>query len=212
MKRSTLSGTGTGPVRLIGIAGYMGAGKTSAARLLSSAAGPGGGLARVIDADGEAKRLMTAEPRIREQLVKEFGGSIIGKNSISFTALGRIAFTSSAALLRLNAIVHPLLVKRLRVLMEQRTADRIILDAAVLPLWKLESRLDVCLWVHAPFAVRLERLKHTHRDLDERVLCRRMRVQEECLPAPRCPPWRLIRNDGHPGQLAGTLAALFCIL
>jgi len=186
----------------------MGAGKTVAARLLSA----GGGQAVIVDADDEAKTLMRTDPGIREQLVKAFGGSIIKKNSLSFGTLGRIVFRSGETLLRLNAIVHPLLVKRLCALLEAQDDRCIICDAAVLPLWKIEPLFDACLWIHAPLENRIERLKRTRSDLDERQLRKRMRVQEECLPEPVCPPWRRIENNGSIERLAGTLSGTICIL
>jgi len=198
--------------RRVGIAGYMGAGKTAAAGLLSSAAGPGGGQVVIVDADDEAKALMRTDTGIRELLVKAFGGSIIKKNSLSFGTLGRIVFRSSEKLLRLNAIVHPPLVKRLCGLLEAQDDRGIILDAAVLPLWKIESLFDACLWIHAPFEQRLERLKQTRGDLNERSLRERMRIQEACLPEPGRPPWRRIKNDGSIERLAGTLSGTICIL
>ena len=182
-------------IRRIGIAGYMGAGKTAAARLLSSGAGPAGPGAAVIDADFEAKMIMSDDPGIRDRLVRTFGGSIGENNRLSFRSLGSIVFTSKEKLLQLNAIVHPPLEKRLRGLLETHEGRSVILDAAVLPLWNMATLFDTCLWIHAPFEQRLERLKKIRRDLDTRTLRERMRVQEECLPAPRYPPWRNILND-----------------
>jgi dephospho-CoA kinase len=193
-------------VRRIGIAGYMGAGKTAAAQLLSSAAGPAG--AAVIDADFEAKMIMSDDPGIRDRLVRAFGGSIFENDRLSFRSLGGIVFTSKEKLLRLNSIVHPPLEKRLRGLLEAHEDRSVILDAAVLPLWNMATLFDTCLWIHAPFEQRLERLKKTRRDLDVRTLRERMRVQEECLPAPPCPPWRLVHNDGSREQLAGVICIL----
>ena len=198
--------------RRIGIAGYMGAGKTAAARLLSSDAGSRGREAVIIDADDEAKTLMRTDPGIREQLVNAFGGSIIKKSVLSFGALGRIVFCSGDNLLQLNAIVHPPLVKRLCTLLELQDYRCIILDAAVLPLWKIEPLFDACFWIHAPAEQRLERLKQSRSDLGERQLRGRMRIQEKCLPEPASPPWRRINNDGSVERLAGTLSGTICIL
>jgi dephospho-CoA kinase len=195
-------------VRRIGIAGYMGAGKTAAARLFSSAAGPAGAGAAVIDADFEAKIIMSDDLGMREQLVRAFGCSIIENGRLSFRSLGSVVFTSKEKLLRLNAIVHPPLVKRLRGLLEAQEGRSVILDAAVLPLCNMETLFDACFWVHAPFEIRLERLKKVRRDLDLRTLRERMRVQEECLPAPPCPPWRLIHNGGSMEQLVGVICIL----
>jgi dephospho-CoA kinase len=189
--------------RRIGIAGYMGAGKTTAARLLAKRMD-----AAIIDADQEAKSLLAADHEIRERLILEFGDSFAGKDGISFDVLGSIVFRSTEKLRRLSEIVHPRLVERLSGLLHAHGGRRIVLDAAVLPLWKIEPWLDMCLWICAPFDIRLERLKQTRSDLDIGSLRQRMRIQEECLPAPLCPPWRLINNDGNTEQLAGTLCIL----
>jgi len=188
--------------RRLGIAGYMGAGKSVAARLLAAQAD-----AVIIDADHEAKSLMAADQGVRRKLVLAFGDSIIGKDGLSFATLGRLVFGSMEKLLQLNTIVHPPLVRRLRPLLLQPRANRnSVLDAALLPLWNIESWFDTCLWIHAPFEKRLERLKRMRSDLDEHSLRDRMRLQEESLPAPDRPPWRQIQNDGSIEHLAETLA------
>jgi dephospho-CoA kinase len=191
----------------IGIAGYMGAGKSTAARILASSALAGGGL--IIDADLEAKALMTEDQTIRHQLAAAFGESIIGKDGLSFGTLGRIVFGSKEKLLRLNAIVHPALVRRLRsMLLQEHGEDSRIFDAALLPLWNIESLFDTCIWVHARFETRLERLQRTRTDLSEQALRDRMRMQEESLPAPVGMPWKQVDNNGDFEQLTGRLAAL----
>src|SRR5512136_948088 len=93
----------------LGIGGYMGAGKSACASLCAEAAGM-----RVIDADAEAKLLMENDSRIRKELARAFGQSIIARGAINFTALGAAAFASPAAMQKLNSIVHPPLVLRLR--------------------------------------------------------------------------------------------------
>lgn len=182
----------------IGIAGYMGAGKTTVARLLAPAV--------IIDADREAKTLMTTDRSIRRELVEAFGGSIIEKDDVSFNALGQIVFGSRENLLRLNAIVHPPLVRRLRrMLLQEHDREDCVLDAALLPLWNIESLFDTCIWVHAPFETRLERLQRTRTDLSEQTLRDRMRMQEESLPVPHDPAWRNILNEGSAEGLADKL-------
>lgn len=191
----------------IGIAGYMGAGKSTAARILASSALAGGGL--IIDADLEAKALMTEDRPIRHELAAAFGGSIIGKDGLSFSTLGQIVFGSREKLLQLNAIVHPALVQRLRsMLLQEHKEENCILDAALLPLWNIESLFDTCIWVHAPFETRLERLQRTRTDLSEQALRDRMRMQEASLPSPEGMPWRQVDNNGDLDQLARRLAAL----
>ena len=190
----------------LGVAGYMGAGKSTAARLLAPAAGQGGQV--IIDADKEAKLFMIADPAVRLKLVTEFGGSIIEKNGLSFSALGRIVFCSHEKLLKLNAIVHPPFVQHLCGLLQQCRSHTVVLDAALLPLWRIESLFDTCLWVHAPFETRLDRLLRSRSDLDESSLLNRMRRQEEILRIPEGLPWITVENRGSVEHLAETLGTL----
>jgi dephospho-CoA kinase len=188
----------------LGIAGYMGAGKSTAARFLAEA----NTSAVIIDADYEAKAFMATDTEIRRRLVTEFGSSIIERNLLSFSALGRIVFGSREKLLKLNAIVHPPFVQYLFRLLRRHTGNPVVLDAALLPLWDMESQFDACLWIHATSETRLDRLKRSHNDFDEHSLLNRMRLQEEVLAVPDCPPWRKIDNEGSRERLSRSVAAL----
>jgi dephospho-CoA kinase len=164
--------------RRIGVAGYMGAGKSTAARYLAE----GGG--SVIDADRIAKRLMQESSPIKIRLVEAFGAPVVEDGEIRFDRLGNAAFASEAALLRLNAIVHPALVKVLEDRLSEYGDRPAVLDAALLPLWYVESLFDALLWVHAPRPTRLRRIMAGRPDFDEGVAAGRMRLQERTLPEP----------------------------
>ena len=187
--------------RKIGIAGFMGSGKSTCARLLAN------GASQVIDADAVAKALMTGDKELQGRLIEAFGGSIIEGGAISFRRLGRIVFGAVNELVKLNAIVHPPLVERLQGLVCQSGSSRCILDAALIPLWGIERWFDACLWVHASAACRLKRLKEKYRDLDEEMLRNRMRLQEEVLSVPDRLPWIRVENEGSVEELALTLPA-----
>jgi dephospho-CoA kinase len=186
----------------IGIAGYMGSGKTTCARLLAR------GHARIIDADAEAKALMATDTELRGRLRAAFGGSIIESGAISFRELGRVVFGAKSELVKLNGIVHPPLVRRLCELVGQGGGAQRILDAALIPLWGAERWFDVCLWIDASFDRRLHRLKEKYRDLDEASLRNRMRVQEELMPAPGGPPWIRVVNEGSLEELAAAVVSM----
>jgi dephospho-CoA kinase len=188
--------------RMIGIAGYMGAGKSTAVRLLAGLLPS----ALVIDADGEAKTLMRTDRSVRERLVETFGAAIAGADGPDFGALGRIVFGSPEKLGSLNAVVHPPLVKRLLALIETAIGRDVLLDAALLPLWGIDKRFDACLWVEAPFDVRLARLRQARSDLDDESLRHRMRMQERSVEPPLGPQWRRIENRGDIAALKGALA------
>jgi dephospho-CoA kinase len=188
----------------IGVAGYMGSGKSTCARLLAESSS-----SLVIDADAVAKELMTEDKGLQARLVAAFGGSIGEGGGISSEALGRIVFAAKDELVKLNEIVHPSLVRRLDVLVHRNGRAHCILDAALIPLWGIERWFDVCLWVDASAACRLQRLKGRWRDIDKESLCARMRLQEEVMPAPDRSPWIRLENEGCVEELAAAVAPYF---
>jgi dephospho-CoA kinase len=177
----------------IGIAGYMGAGKSTCARAFDSFD------TAIIDADAEAKLLMQSDPKLLLSLKNSFGESIADNGKILFGELGRIAFSSAGTLLTLNEIIHPPLVKHLEGLIRSNEKPLRILDAALIPLWHVESWFDLCVWVGLPFEIRLERLMAKRAGMEEGELRRRMRLQEEIMPVPRSNRWVKL-PDSECGQ------------
>ena len=185
--------------RRIGIAGYMGAGKSSVARLLA-----GRGYA-CVDADAEAKRLMNADRTMQRRLVETFGEQVVKAGSIDSAVLGERAFRSAGELAKLNAIVHPALLLRLQDLLEStRGRAGVVMDAALLPMWGREGLFDILLWIRAPRPVRLARIS-SRVTLDPKRIRARMRLQESLLPEPPSPPWTCIDNDGTVQRLTGAI-------
>jgi dephospho-CoA kinase len=182
------------------IAGYMGAGKSTAAGLI---AGDG---YRIIDADREAKELMTADRGIRDRLVAAFGASIEERGGLSFSKLGDIVFGAKARLLLLNDIVHPPLLDRLHAAIDSCGDTGCVLDAALAPLWRTEAWFDSCIWVDSLREVRLRRLALKAPERSDSAMLRRMDLQEEVLAAPRHAPWVRIVNNGTLHDLEGALA------
>ncbi|HUI91523.1 MAG TPA: dephospho-CoA kinase [Chitinivibrionales bacterium] len=178
----------TAPVR-IGIAGYMGSGKSVCAGMCAELTGM-----RIIDADAEAKLLMKNDSRIREELAGVFGPSVDKRGTIDFAALGVTAFASAAAMQNLNTIVHPRLVRRLRDCVFDRPGPS-ILDAALISLWRIEDWFDCCMWVDAPAPLRLARIA-AKTGLPEPQLRQRMLVQEELVARPSGVKWIFIVNAG----------------
>jgi len=177
----------------IGIAGYMGAGKSTCAHTFYSLN------TTIIDADTEAKLLMQSDSKLQTDLKEAFGESVAGGGKICFSALGRVAFSSVNTLLTLNKIVHPPLVKHLQPRVRNNENANCILDAALIPLLNIESWFDLCVWVDSPFEIRLERLKAKRAGMEEAELCRRMRLQEEIMPVPQNNRWIRL-PDSECGQ------------
>jgi dephospho-CoA kinase len=192
----------------IGIAGYMGAGKSTCARLM--AGHEAGALAGaktsvlVIDADLEAKLMMNEDEPIRRQLAATFGPSVVDENSVGFGQLGKAAFASVQAMHMLNSIVHPALVKRLHDLVFAGP-DLCILDAALIPMWGIETWFDRCLWVTAPPSIRKARIMAKTCLAPEQIALR-MSIQETLVHLPDGPMWTMVSNEGSLDDLRDRIA------
>jgi dephospho-CoA kinase len=185
----------------------MGAGKSTCAGLMAGlTAGPETRVS-VIDADQEAKRMMNGDESIKRRLAAAFDASVIHGNSVVFGRLGKAAFASVQTMRILNSIVHPPLVKRLEGLLSLEAAP-CILDAALIPMWGIESWFDRCLWVTAPPSLRIARTKaKTGLPLEQISL--RMKVQEALFGPPASgPQWTIVENDGSLDELRDRIAGL----
>ncbi len=173
----------------IGIAGYMGSGKSTCVSYLSQCGGV------VVDADAIAKEMMNSDAEIKSKLVEHFGTGILSDGTINYTVLGSIAFSSLENLTRLNAIVHPPLLKRLHSIITSKEAPLGICDAALIPYWRIEEWFDVLLWIHASREIRFERLLQkgevSSEDLKNRIV-----LQETLFSKPTAGLWVSVSNEG----------------
>ena len=88
-------------MKIIGITGPTGAGKTTALNALTALG------ACVIDADAVYHRLLEESAPLREALIARFGDICDASGKIDRKKLGNVVFTDPAALAELNAITHP---------------------------------------------------------------------------------------------------------
>ena len=94
---------------LIGLTGNIATGKSTVARLLQEHG------AHVIDADREAHATLTPGQPTCSQVVKSFGeGILTPAGQIDRAKLGAIVFRDAAALRRLEELVHPAAIERIK--------------------------------------------------------------------------------------------------
>ncbi len=175
----------------IAIAGYMGSGKTTCSKLLAGLGGV------VIDADKEAKLIMNQSDDIKNSLTRTFGPDIVVHGEIHYSLLGNVVFTSIGAIEKLNQIVHPLLLKHINDRILSCSDQIVVLDAALVPLWRIESWFDYRLWIDADFEVRLHRLYNLRSkgSIEIHEYTRRMKLQEELFQKPSKELWEYIPNE-----------------
>ncbi len=173
----------------IGIAGYMGSGKSTFAKYLSQKG------AVIYEADIIAKEIMNTSPAIKNQLAEKFGDSILLNDKIQFKLLGKSCFSSKSNLAALNTIVHKPLVEHLHNLIKNNRQKICILDAALISLWQIENWFDILFWVQASKEVRMKRLAQKIA-IPTNELEKRVGQQEVLFNEPSEKEWTIISNEG----------------
>lgn len=175
MKRGMRRAVGpavAGPAPVIGLLGGVGSGKSTVARLLAAHG------ARVLNADRIARRVL-ASPPVRAAVRRTWGPGVMRRDGRpDRAALSRLVFRDPGALRRLNRMIHPRAIARIR-----RDAARwrhgrrpVVLDVPLLLETSLGRLCRVMLFVDAPAPARAQRTART-RGWTLREFARRERFQ-----------------------------------
>ncbi|MEL7474196.1 MAG: dephospho-CoA kinase [Planctomycetota bacterium] len=165
--------TGAERPMVIGLAGGIGAGKSAVASAFAEL-----GLL-VSDSDRAAKAMLDRD-EVSAMLVEWWGERVLDATGrVDRAGIAAIVFEQPHERERLEALVHPLLKAGRSELIERaRTegAPGVVIDAPLLFEAGLDEECDAVVFVAAPRAVRLERLRRD-RGWDEHELARRERAQ-----------------------------------
>lgn len=183
---------------VIGLSGGIGSGKSTVAAMLGELG------ANVIDADRIGHEMYLPGSEGFHRVVEAFGPGVVGADGkIDRPVLGRIVFADAAALGRLNAIVHPLIVaelfRRIAAAREESSTRPIVIEAAILAEagWKtLFDRLWVVSVRPETAIARVTGSRPLTRDDVERRIAAQMPDAERRRLADV-----VIENDGTPAQL-----------
>ena len=160
---------------IIGLAGGIGAGKSSVASILTEL---GVGL---IDSDAISRAQMSG-PEVAETLSRWWGDRVLDEHGgIDRKRVGDIVFEDSAERMRLEQLLHPRVVRERTALVERYEADpairAIVLDSPLLFETGLDKQCDVVWFVEAEQEVRAERVA-TSRRWSPEELGRREKLQK----------------------------------
>jgi dephospho-CoA kinase len=146
--------TGSRAVLRVGLTGGIGAGKTEVSRRL---AGYG---AVLIDADAIAREVVAPGTPGLAEVVATFGADLLRDDgSLDRDRLGAIVFADPDKLAQLNAIVHPLVGRRMSELEAAANPDAIIVhDVPLIAENGLAPAYDVVVVVDTPPTLQLDRL------------------------------------------------------
>ena len=153
-------------MKIIGLTGGIGSGKTTVAKYFEREGVP------VYYAD-EAGRQVLSEPNVRERIVEAFGDQIAPSGQIDRKKLAAIVFTDPAALERLNAIVHPAVREDFKRWKERHAKFVFIIrEAAILFESGSYKDCDAVILVTAPLEERIRRVVLRDQITREAVLAR----------------------------------------
>ncbi|GLY71818.1 dephospho-CoA kinase [Actinoallomurus iriomotensis] len=138
----------------VGLTGGIGSGKSEVSRRLVALG------AVLVDADAVAREVVEPGTPGLAAVVEEFGEQILlPDGELDRERLGEIVFADDARRARLNAIVHPLVGRRMQELVDEAPADAIVVyDVPLLTENDLAGLYDLVVVVDAPVEEQVRRL------------------------------------------------------
>jgi len=161
------------PMKIIGLTGGIGSGKSTVAGLLIELG------AVIIDADKIGHDVLDSDSQAREQVVAAFGQLVLNTDgSVNRRELGRIVFADHKALSQLNQIMHPLIYRVIKTNLEQYREQGtmvVVIEAPLLIEASWATMVDSVWVVTATEANVLKRLEKT--GLSRNEIMARIRCQ-----------------------------------
>ena len=140
-------------MRIIGITGPTGAGKTTALNVLEELGGA------VIDCDAVYHDLLTSDIALQSELCQTFGDILDAEKQIDRKKLGAIVFHDPAKLMLLNQITQEAICTKVRTLINYAgNVPAVAIDAIALLESPLRELCDTTVAVIAPQEIRVARI------------------------------------------------------
>ncbi len=140
-------------MKIVGITGGIGSGKTTVCKILSVFNIP------VYYADMRAKELYDEDSQLKKKVVNLFGTSVYSENGLNRAEVAQRVFNNKELLHQLNSIVHPVVEKDfLRWLEKYPEANFVVKEAAILFENDGYKKLAFNVLVTAPEDIRIRRV------------------------------------------------------
>lgn len=185
-------------VPVIGLAGGIGAGKSTVARAFERLG------CFVIDSDQRAKAALD-RPDVRDALVEWWGADVLAADGrIDRSKVAKIVFADPEQRTRLEELVHPIVREDRAAMIREARADgrggrAVIVDAPLLFEAGVDSECDFVVFVDTPREQRLQRVSQT-RNWDEAELDRREASQMP-IDEKRLRSHYVVENQGRPEEV-----------
>jgi len=152
-------------MKIVGITGNIGSGKTTACRVFEILGIP------VFHADIQGRKILT-DPHIKEKIVNEFGSEMLNTDDeIDRKILARIVFENPDNLSKLNRIIHPEVHKQFQKWLEiKQDFHYVLYEAAILFESGHAKAMDHIISVAAPESIRISRVMNLQNLRDHQML------------------------------------------
>ena len=161
-------------MRVISLTGGIACGKTTVAGMLRECG------AAVIDADAISRSLTAAGGRALAELRQAFGDGIFQPDgTLDRAKLGALVFSNEEKRMRLNAILHPMVIEEMERGIErcrEEGAQLVILDVPLLFEANMQHMGELTVCASAPEEVQISRM-HSRNGWDRGEALRRIRSQ-----------------------------------
>ena len=141
----------------IGLTGGIGSGKSEVSNFFNLWG------AYIFDADQEAKAIIDKNKIAQKEIIEEFGTDVVNKeNKIEKKKLARIAFQDDFHQLKLNAIIHPYVFKKIdetfQKIAQEDKHKIFVVDAALIYESGADTHMDYVIVVTSLLRYRTERV------------------------------------------------------
>lgn len=154
-------------MKIIGLTGGIGSGKSTVARILENAGVP------VFYADLSGRNVLELDQIVREKVTSLFGAEAYDKNGKANRAhIASIVFHDSEKLLLLNQIIHPAVSRDFKVWSTKQNAPFVIREAAILFESGANKDCDKVICVVAQDHIRINRVMSRDKVSKEEVMSR----------------------------------------
>ena len=153
-------------MKIIGLTGGIGSGKTTVAKMFSTLGVP------VYFADIEAKKIMHNSIEVKNKLIAEFGVDTYLNGVLNKEYLAKIIFNNKDRLSSVNNIVHPAVESDFKLWAAKQEGPFMIQENALIFENKKQNSFDGIITVIAPTQDRIQRVMDRDELTKEQILAR----------------------------------------
>lgn len=151
-------------MKIIGLTGGIGSGKTTVAKMFEALGVP------VYYADAEARKLMQSSAGLRGEIIKLLGENAYNIEGLNRSYIAQIVFRDRTKLNELNALVHPLVENHFKNWLKLQDSPYVVQENALIFENIKQSSFDVIITVTAPLEKRLKRVIKRDGSTEQQVI------------------------------------------